>query len=407
MGYSHVTYQNSGAGYTKPLYLPYNNAMRTLAVTAVIFVHVQAVISKTVGKEEVAWWIAQSISAATRWCVPVFLMLSGALLLDTNRNESAKYFYLKRLDRIAIPLVFWSIFYFIWRSQVLGEQITPRIVLSGLLQGSPMFHLWFIFAISWIYLFTPTIRVWIRHSNGTEQLTAALLCLGASSIAVVSWVVSGKMGWRIPSNSVMSVEWVFYLGYFLLGYRLRHVRLSLPQSIVVGVIWFVTVAISAIGYGLCVRYNQPLRGEGMFHCMVSPLVAVISICIFLLIATIFGRESPSFLKWLNQPVLGQASFGVYLTHVAVMQALLVLGWNQWVGSSAPSLFILGIGVLACSFAVTWVLGQIPFFAKDGGLLNPIEKLASTAVQEWRISRFICYAGPIPPNAIYITIPRGK
>jgi len=47
--------------------------------------------------------------AAIRWSVACFIMISGALLLD--KEESPAVFYKKRLLRICIPLVTWTLVY--------------------------------------------------------------------------------------------------------------------------------------------------------------------------------------------------------------------------------------------------------------------------------------------------------
>ena len=65
------------------------DVVRVIACLAVILLHLSATIVMdrdllgTVG-----WHIANVIDAATRWCVPVFVMLSGALLLDPQKHTS-------------------------------------------------------------------------------------------------------------------------------------------------------------------------------------------------------------------------------------------------------------------------------------------------------------------------------
>ncbi|MDQ6971139.1 MAG: acyltransferase family protein, partial [Mariprofundaceae bacterium] len=77
---------------------------RVLAVFAVILVHVSDgfVSHYPMGSEY--WWIGNIYDSAVRWCVPVFVMISGALLLDPAKHENLNTFYRKRFSRICIPI---------------------------------------------------------------------------------------------------------------------------------------------------------------------------------------------------------------------------------------------------------------------------------------------------------------
>jgi len=87
---------------------------RIVAIYAVVFLHVSAavVLGNEVGTEY--WWIGNIYDSAMRWCVPTFVMISGALLLDPDKQEDLKTFYAKRLSRILIPILFWSAFFSIF-----------------------------------------------------------------------------------------------------------------------------------------------------------------------------------------------------------------------------------------------------------------------------------------------------
>lgn len=92
-----------------------NNA-KIVAMFAVVIVHVAAtfVLNSPIGSSN--WWVGNLYESAARWSVPVFVMLSGALLLHPNKQESLSVFYKKRLSRILVPLIFWSLFYLLWAS---------------------------------------------------------------------------------------------------------------------------------------------------------------------------------------------------------------------------------------------------------------------------------------------------
>jgi len=146
---------------------------RIIACFSVIFLHISAgfVVGNNVGTEY--WWIGNFYDSAVRWCVPVFVMISGALLLDPRKQEDLATFYTKRISRILIPIIFWSVFYLVWGylKGVLKGNKPPIIdLLKKLLSGIPYSHMWFLYMIIGLYLFTPFFRKIVTYSSKKELL---------------------------------------------------------------------------------------------------------------------------------------------------------------------------------------------------------------------------------------------
>lgn len=134
------------------------NNSRIVAMFAVVFLHSAGlvVLYSPIGTEN--WWLGNIYDSLTRWCVPVFVMISGALLLDTTKMEDLKSFYIKRLSKIMIPIMFWTVFFLLWvvlKKSLKGEIIEAGDLTNRLLSGAPYFHLWFLYMIFFLYLFTP------------------------------------------------------------------------------------------------------------------------------------------------------------------------------------------------------------------------------------------------------------
>ena len=87
---------------------------RIAAILAVVILHsaVSGVVDTDLGSGY--WWAGNLYSAFSRWCVPVFVMISGALLLSPARQESLGTFYRKRMSRVLWPFLFWSAFFLGW-----------------------------------------------------------------------------------------------------------------------------------------------------------------------------------------------------------------------------------------------------------------------------------------------------
>jgi surface polysaccharide O-acyltransferase-like enzyme len=102
----------------EPQWMNYGDVIRILGTVVVVFGHVSDMIlyqphtpGSLEGPGTLNWFVCNWWDAACRWAVPIYIMLSGSLLLDPNRVESPSRFYHKRLMRIGAPLVFWSFFF--------------------------------------------------------------------------------------------------------------------------------------------------------------------------------------------------------------------------------------------------------------------------------------------------------
>ena len=86
--------------------------LKCYAIALVVVVHVSATGSylwHTVPATD--WWISTAFNSFARTCVLLFLMASGATLLDTAKTEPVSRFLARRLRRIIVPLMVWSCVY--------------------------------------------------------------------------------------------------------------------------------------------------------------------------------------------------------------------------------------------------------------------------------------------------------
>jgi surface polysaccharide O-acyltransferase-like enzyme len=295
----------------------YPDVVRALGTIAVVTIHVSGggVGLFDTGGESTTWWVFNVVDSACRWAVPGFVMLSGALLLDPAKaSESAGKFYRKRIARIGVPLLFWSGFYLWLRWFAPGHTAPPTTfeeVVKPFLFANPYYHLYFLFVMVGLYLFTPALRIFT--ANGGPAMArgyglAVLLFAGGDTLV--------RLRYGFPSNSfAMGVP---YLGYFLLGYGLRDVVLTSLSRWLCGAGLVATVAITAIGTNWTMSHSQTGALRQYLYNFFSPNVCVMAVCVFLLLA---GAKYTSPLARALRPVtrlLSDTSLGVYLVHPAVL-----------------------------------------------------------------------------------------
>ena len=255
-----------------------------------------------------------------RWGVPVFVLVSGALLLDPTRTETARAFYRKRLARIAIPLLFWSAYYIVWKSSIWTAAGGLRLdaLVSLLVLGRPRPFLWYLYMTVGLYCFTPFLRVYVRSSTNRERWWLVAV---AMTVAVLHNFWSAVQHAGPPSVFAM---WVPYTAYYLGGHQLRELDVSRFSArgllvLVLGCAAVVAVAcpvvVDALGLG-----ESVLRG--FLHGTFGPGVVVMSAAIFLLARKLWHDRAGA------RPVvrrigdaIAPATLGIYVVHPAVAALL--------------------------------------------------------------------------------------
>ncbi len=159
------------------------------------------------------WWLAESVNAMCRAGVPLFLMLTGALLLRRPMTALAP-FYTRRFQRLAPALLGWSLFYLLWSALKAHVKNTPYSLSDALwsfAQGTPYFHLWFVFMLVGVYAAFPLLQ------HGWHRLTKA----GRSWVLAIS-LFAQQLGlllyfyWQGPSMP-WPLWFIAYLPYVWLG----------------------------------------------------------------------------------------------------------------------------------------------------------------------------------------------
>jgi surface polysaccharide O-acyltransferase-like enzyme len=344
-----------------PQWMNYGDAIRILGTIAVVIGHC-ADMALDKHPLSMNWWACNLWDSGVRWAVPAYILLSGALLLDPARSETPKKFYQKRLMRIGIPLVFWSIF-FMWFSVFYTQWVTPRQAWMDLLKGQPYVHMHFIFRIAGLYAFTPMIRVFLRHSSRSMQIGTVVTLLALSSADSVANGVSG-------TELSAFASFAPFLGYYLAGYLLRATLVSRRTLIWCWIGLIVTIAMLAGGTGWLVSEFgmkwYPSMGMLLYD-FLSPVRVVMAICAWLILVKIFHQPWPknerarSILRgWAN------TTLGLYLIHPMFREMFYLnrFGMGSWswhlpraIDGTWPNLW-LGIPLMALAVYIPALLATI-------------------------------------------------
>ncbi len=345
----HQTFSSSAVA-EEVRYLPALGVLRVSAACAVVALHAISLWLKGTEPGTAAWWVADFYDAATRWGVPAFIMISGALLLSPHRLQPPGVFFRKRMKKILIPLVFWTVFYLGLRRFSGG--LSWPILARDLVRGYPYGHLWYLYVLVGLYGITPLLQPFVQSAS-RRTLTGAVVALLAA-VSMHSLISSFTAGYGKPTIFSMFVA---FIPYYLCGYLLslvvvprRWIRYLIPGVLAV---WLGI----ALGTGLFFQ-----RLEFYLSTHHSVLIILLSAGVFLLASGLFGPQGGDRARpWEVLRYLDRLSFGVYLVHPLPLFVAMRLGLPTKDMLQQPLLWIPVISsVLLCaSLLLTAGLKVIP------------------------------------------------
>ena len=285
-------------------------------------------------------------------CGAAFPVLSGALLLRPDKVEPIKHYYQKRLNKILIPFLFWSFFYY---AVVIGFQFgkyPPTDFFFKLLQGNIFYHFPFMYYLIGIYLAIPVLRVYIRAAKQEEL-----------KLFLVIWFLSELVLTILPAVGIPVSPLLFqlsgYLGYPILGYyAVKYADFSKAKALIFAGCWLFTV--------LATQYlsdkNQALNA--LFFEYLSPNVILMTYIAFTWIHKHDWRKSILFRGVLGKFsfLTSKISFTVYFIHPIILRYLTKYPppyLRQWILDPIPGLLILCMQTFFISWLFSYLIVSIP------------------------------------------------
>lgn len=346
--------------------------IRTAAVLGVLLLHAaNDLTTQTMSDLETWRWITVSIyQSIGRMGVPLFVMLTGALLLaPAKKDEPLGVFFKKRFSRIGLPFLFWGALYFIWDFYVENQPFTQTFLIKSVLSG-PYFTFWYLYMLTGLYLVTPLLRVMV--ANASQQLMKyfiAVWFVGTALVPLIPFLISNaysQSAYYLDGNVFVIPS---YVGYFVLGAYLVNVKVT-NRKLLAG-LTVLGVGLSALG-----TYIIAMSVGGgttyFFQEYVSPTMILAAVPFFLLLNSYrpkpetTGAMKPSWPKRVMH-VISENTLPIFLFHMMVIYTLQhgLLGFTlngDVVNSIVGVPLMAGVTLVIC-LAVMVPLKKLPVIKK--------------------------------------------
>ncbi len=319
-----------------------------------------------------------------RPCVPLFVMITGALLLPVRGDAST--FYKKRIPRVFYPFLIWSVLYnlFPWITGLLG--LNPQIILDffpyageEVMQQSfsvsleyilmiPFnfsilaVHMWYIYLLIGLYLYLPVFSAWVEKASERAKLMF-LLAWGVTLLLPYYYQFVSNYLWGTCSWNSFGMLYAFagFNGYLLLGHYLKNLEWSLKKTLAIGIPMFaVGYAVTFLGFRHITalpEYTDEMLELFFTYCSLN--VVMMTIPVFMLAKKVKVNSERMKKALANLTVCG---FGIYMIHyfftgpsVVLMRAI-----NMPIGLQIPVAAILAFAV---SWGLVWLICRTGKVAK--------------------------------------------
>ena len=327
--------------------------LRVLATVCVVLLHVaSSALYKYNQVPNSHWWIGNVYDSFVRFSVPLFLMITGTLLL------SKKYVYpifLKRkVLRIFFPFVFWTTIYIVYNfieppqfNGKLASQSNFEWILQQAKDGSS-YHLWYMYMLLGIYISIPFLAKIIAK---VRKLYLGLFLL--------IWVLFISLSTSYTSNS--NFEWnlwyyLGYLGYVVLGYYLSIINTKSKRIVAIAVVTFF-IGLFITVYGTYYYTDKIGLFYKNYYSYLIPNVLLMATSVYVLLKNVDIRLNGVLKSARN--IIDKHSYGIYLSHIFVLNYLIMYGIDWDLIHPLIGIPLTTIITLILSVAIVYLISKIP------------------------------------------------
>ena len=339
------------------LYLDY---MRVTALFAVILLHVSVIDWSKFPINSFNWQVFNAFDGLVRFCVPVFVMISGVFFLDKYRDITLKKLFSHNILRIATAFVFWSVLYAVVCTIVEENNMIDGSVIkyfiASVIYGH--YHMWFLFTIVGLYLITPFLRKITADKKLTEYFIV-LSVIFANLPKILVFIpaldeVAGKILYKTNMFFVLG-----YAGYFVLGHYLHTYEIKREHKLIAYALGTVSI-IATIAGNSYMSLKAGIAQEAFFDYMM-PTVLFSSVMVFLL----FKDRADSFEKGNKSVIVSMSklTFGMYLIHDLFIIAFKNMGLSTVMISPIVAIPLVAVIIFVLSYLCVFILNKIPVINK--------------------------------------------
>lgn len=343
----------------------------------IVFLHTITLSVESFKGEPALSKLLVSVRTLTIWAVPCFVMATGALLLDENRELGLKKLFSKLILRVVLALVIYTFLFKCFDALLIDKDFDLGQVLDftwvSVLYSFSWKHMWYLYLLIAIYLMMPAYRAVTKNiDRKTILYLMGLMFVFLSVLPFMHEIFKSDMGSIVSNISgddsyseigapdlriVIYVSKVFPLFLFA-GYAVNKGLLKIPFTVAL------SGAVSCAGATVLLLQwsilgDKPVLYKEIVSSYSFPLFVIGTVCLFSLFRNSKGKE----IKVLDRlcAEIEKCSFGVFILHMAVLRYIFaVQGFNAYEHGGVLAVFGIAVGTFTVTVIVVRLLKNIPY-----------------------------------------------
>lgn len=305
-----------------------------------------------------------ALSAFTKINVPLFFMISGALLL--NKEESYSVLFSKRILRFCLVLVGGSSLAYGSTYFLYGHDLNLRWFIHGMFACKHAEPYWFLYAYLSFLLALPLLRKIVKHLVRQDIWMLIICRVVLSDFMDIYSYVSAYLGYEpvsIYGGFASYFSMVDVLFYPVVGYYLEHQAdpgMFRKKEIAL----LLGTMVCGITISTALTYHQGIYWTGFTQNFVSLFSSINAICVYLLVKILFCRTKSEKGHLCIQKLAGKFSgltLGIYLMDPIFKNVFA----ERFFAPAGQSLYLVPVSFVYCLVSmavcgtVTWGLKKVP------------------------------------------------
>ena len=336
----------------KKVYIEY---IRAFAAITVVLLHIVMTLPANYSVRELGELnsaIFNGVYMPTRWAVPCFVMVSGALLLDPKKNLPIEKIW-KYIKRMLFVLLIFGTGFALMELVFSEKKVAITMLFKAMLnvaEGKSWSHLWYLYVLIALYIITIPLKYAVEKMSRKEL--NALLCTLIAGNFVIPFI-NAVVGTQIKELMILTEYATYYLlGYWLATSEWQPGKLIIVPAIIVTAIMITTDCWFIFNCGTVFELNHQSK---------DLLTLIQASSVFLFFKSCFVQKKEYGVTIRN---ICDCSFAIYIIHPFWINLLYKvfnftpLSMPIWLG-----ILVLFTIVFSLSFATAAVLKRVPFFKK--------------------------------------------
>ncbi len=324
----------------------YFDYLRIFAAISVIYMHVAAgPLRREINLD---WHLIDFFTCLGFTAVPLFFMMSGYLILSSEKTLDVTVLFKKRLPHLIIPLAGWTIVSIIW-SIIYAKSFSLSTLYNSLvssLSSPAMVHMWYMYTLIAMYVLSPIIAAALRNLDKRAHIYVFILASLVSIKAILKLLSPPFIDKYLDIDIINKLT--FYSGHlssFVLGFYLGNLKKKIPNA-VLAVSSIVVLAIITVGTYLFTIKNGAF--DQSFQTQAAGFEVLLAALIFLLFKQNFNKPA-KIIKYI--PIV-PLSLSIYLMHNILLNMMYAVGFK--VNSFFDTIFITLLNLVICLFTMKTV-----------------------------------------------------